>query len=178
MSRDYDDESVFKPRKEYIDMQDKMDDKIYSIIDLIKIIEKINYKLKKNVSYVNSYINLSFFVLLDDSKLIYKINAKIDHTLNFVWNEIYRKKRINRKNRISSNEVKINKLKFLERIRDLSYDIMHETFGKILIFSTKMFILYEKDMDEVHLVHSKIKKFMIQLKQNLKKIFDKENLLC
>ena len=87
MSRDYDDESVFKPRKEYIDMQDKMDDKIYSIIDLIKIIEKINYKLKKNVSYVNSYINLSFFVLLDDSKLIYKINAKIDHTLNFVWNE-------------------------------------------------------------------------------------------
>ena len=66
MSSDYDDESVFKPKNEYIDMQDKMDVKIYGIIDLIKIIKTINYKLKKNVSYINSYINSPFFVLLDD----------------------------------------------------------------------------------------------------------------
>ena len=61
---------------------------------------------------------------------------------------------------------------------DLSYDIIHETLRKVLIFFTKMFIMYEKDMDEVHLLHSEIKKFMIQLKQNLKKIFNKEDLLC
>ena len=69
-----------------------MNEKIYSIIDLNNIIQKINYKLKKNVSYINSYVDLPFFLLTDDSELIYKINAKIDHTLNFVCNEIYRKK--------------------------------------------------------------------------------------
>ena len=69
-----------------------------------------------------------------------------------------------RKNGISSNEVNINKLKLLERMRDSSYDIILETYGKILIFSTKMFMSYEKDIDEVHLMHSEIKKFMIQLK--------------
>ena len=84
----------------------------------------------------------------------------------------------NRKNRISSNEVNINKLNLLERICDSSYDIIHEALSKILIFATKMFILYEKDMNEVHLIHSEIKKFLIQLKQRLKKIFNKENLLC
>ena len=59
----------------------------------------------------------------------------------------------------------------LERISDSSYDIIREALDKILIFATKMFGLYEKDMDKVHLIHSEIKKFMIQLKQNL-------NLLC
>ena len=95
--------------------------------------------------------------------------------INFVLNEIYRK---NRKNRISSNEVNINKLKLLEKMRDLLHDIIHETNDRILVFSTKMFIVYEKDMDKVHLLNSEIKKFMIQLKQNLKKIFNKENLMC
>ena len=61
MYSDYDDESVFKPKKEYIDMQDKMDAKIYSIIDLIKIIKTMNYKLKKNVSYVNHILFHHFF---------------------------------------------------------------------------------------------------------------------
>ena len=83
-----DDESIFKPKKEYIDIQDKMDAKIYSINDLIKIIKKINYKLEKNVSYINSYINSKLLFLVDDSEMIYKLNAKIDDTLNFVLNEI------------------------------------------------------------------------------------------
>ena len=83
-----DDESIFKPKREYIDIQDKMDAKIYSINDLIKIIKKINYKLEKNVSYINSYINSKLLFLVDDSEMIYKLNAKIDDTLNFVLNEI------------------------------------------------------------------------------------------
>ena len=47
MCSDYDDESVFRPKKEYIDMHDKMNIKIYGITDLIKIIKKINHQLKK-----------------------------------------------------------------------------------------------------------------------------------
>ena len=56
------------------------------------------------------------FFLVDDSEMIYKLNAKIDDTLNFVLNEIYRK---NRKNRISLNEINISKLKLLEKMHDL-----------------------------------------------------------
>ena len=61
---------------------------------------------------------------------------------------------------------------------DSTYNIIREASDKILIFATKMFGLYKKDMDKVHLIYSEIKKFMIQLKQNLKKIFNKENLWC
>ena len=82
------------------------------------------------------------------------------------------------KNRISSDEVNINKLKFLEKMHDSTYDIIYETLSQTSIFSTKMFLLYEKDMDEVYLLNSEIKKFTIQLKHNLKKIFNKENLMC
>ena len=70
-----------------------------------------------------------------------------------------------KKNRISSDEVDINKLKLLEKMCDLSNDIIHETLRKILILISEMFLSYEKDMDEVHLINSEIKKFMIQLKQ-------------
>ena len=83
------DESIFELKKEYIDMRNKMDDKLDNIEELIDIIVKINYKLKKNVSYINSML----LALFDKSQLIYKINAKIDDTLNFAWNEIYRKKK-------------------------------------------------------------------------------------
>ena len=149
-------------------MQDKMDDKINNIIEVIDIIEKINYILKKNISYTNS----KFF----DLQLRYKINVKIDDTLNFVWNEIYRKNKKNKKNKISSSEVNIDKLKLLERMRDSSYDITREVKNEILKISINMFELYEKDMDKVHLIYSEIKKFMIRLKQNLKKIFNQEDL--
>ena len=39
-----------------------------------------------------------------------------------------------------------------------------------------MFELYGKDMDKVHSIHSELKEFMIKLKQDLKKIFNKEDL--
>ena len=35
----------------------------------------------------------TIFFLIEDSELICKLNAKIDDTLNFVLNEIYRKNR-------------------------------------------------------------------------------------
>ena len=60
---------------------------------------------------------------------------------------------------------------------DLSYDIIHQTFSKILLFASEQFLMSWKDMDEVHLLNSEIKKFMIQLKQNFTSTFNKENLL-
>ena len=136
------------------------------------VITKINNKLKKNLSYINSILVES--ILFDDSQLKYKINAKIDDTLNFVWYEIYKK---NRKNIISSLEVNTDKIDILKKMYDLSYDIIYQTFVKIIIFANTQFLWYWKGMDEVRLLNSEIKKFMIQLKQNLTNIFNKENLL-
>ena len=72
-------------------MKDKIDNKFNDINEVIGVINKINYKLEKNISYINSMLCES--ISFDDSQLRYKINAKIDDTLNFVWNEIYIKKK-------------------------------------------------------------------------------------
>ena len=87
MCSDGNDETVFKLKKEYVDMYDKTNNIIDNINEVLDIFVKINYKLKEN----NLYINSKFFELLisDDSQLRYKINPKIDDTLNFVWNKIY-----------------------------------------------------------------------------------------
>ena len=73
------DDSIFKPTKEYIDMYNKISNKIDIINNLNGKIVKIKTKLKKNLSYI------------DNSQLKYKINAKIEDTLSFIWFEIYKK---------------------------------------------------------------------------------------
>ena len=72
--------SIFKPTKEYIDMYRKISNRIDIINDLYSKIVKIEIKLKKNLSYI------------DDSQLKYKMNAKIEDILSFIWFEIYKKK--------------------------------------------------------------------------------------
>ena len=71
---------------------------------------KIIVELKKNIKWIcEMKFNLS-----DDSRLrkveINTINAKIDDTLNFVCNKIYRK------NRIRSKNVDIHRVVSLERM--------------------------------------------------------------
>ena len=90
---------------------------------------------------------------------------------------LIKKNRKNRKNIISSLEVNTDKIDILKKMYDLSYDIIYQTFVKILIFANKQLLWHWKDMDEVRLLNSEIEKFMIQLKQNLTNIFNKENLL-
>ena len=60
---------------------------------------------------------------------------------------------------------------------DLSYGNIHQRLAKILLFASEQFLMSSKDIDELHLLNSEIKKFMIQQKQNLINIFNKENLL-
>ena len=92
------------------------------------------------------------FKLSDDSQLrqveINTINAKIDDTLNFVCNKIYRK---NRKNRISSKKINILKLMSLERMH-MSLDAIISGIKNVLLkIYIDIFELYDKDMDKVHL---------------------------
>ena len=68
------DESVFKLKKEYIDMHDKIDDKMDKIYEVRDIIKKINYKLKENNSYLDSMYFKS--MILGEPQLEYKINGK------------------------------------------------------------------------------------------------------
>ena len=154
-------------------MSDKINNRIDNINEVLDIIVKINYKLKENNSYINSMFIKS---LLGEPQLKYKTNVKIYDTLNFIWYEIYRKNRKIIKNRISSNEVNINKLELLEKMCDSTYDIICEVQIKILKIILNMFELYEKNMDKIHSIPSKLKKFIIKLKQDLKKILNKEDL--
>ena len=57
-------------------------------------------------------------------------------------------------------------------------DIISEIENEILMIFKDMFELYEKDMDKVYLIYSEVKEIMIRLKQDLKKIFSVEDLLC
>ena len=61
---------------------------------------------------------------------------------------------------------------------DSSYDIICEVQRIILKIVLNMFELYEKDMDKVRSIHSELKEFMIKLKEDLRKIFNKEDLEC
>ena len=82
-----------------------------------------------------------------------------------------------RKNIISSHEVNHDKINMLKKMYDSLHEITHCIFNRLLIFANKQFSMYWKNMGEVHLLNSEIKKFMIQIKQDLTIIFNKENLL-
>ena len=166
-----DDESAFKYKKECEAMIDKTYDKLNNISEVINIFININNELKKNIESIYELR----FKLSDDSRLrqveINTINAKIDDTLNFVCNKIYRK------NRKSSERINLDKLKLLERMYSSASDIISEIKNEILMIYMEMFELYDKDIDTIHLINSKIKKIMIRLKQDLKKIFSLKDLL-
>ena len=99
-----DDEIVIKIKKEYMDMLDKVNNKINNITDANKIITKVNAKVKKKIELINKS---SLFLLQKGSWLrlaeLNKIDAIIDDALNLIWNMIYKK------TRISSNKINIDK---------------------------------------------------------------------
>ena len=90
-------------KKEYVDMQDKIDNKIYIINKVIDIIKLKADKLKKNIESIYEILLLFWLRKLQIGQAeLNTINAKIDDALNFVCNDIYRK---NRKNRIISEKI-------------------------------------------------------------------------
>ena len=157
-------------------MLDKVHNKINNIGYANKIITKIRDELKKKIELI--YESL-FFKLSDDSRLrlpeLNKIDAIIDDTLNFVWIKIYRKNRIssekiNRDKHKGIDEYVIsNKLKLLERMYYSLNHIISEIKNKINMIYKDMHKLYEKSIDKIYLINSKLKEIVIQLKQDLKK---------
>ena len=74
-------DNIFKPTQEYTDMYNKIDNKIDNLNNLNGISVKIKMLLKKNPSYI------------DDTQSKYKIIAKIEDILSFIWFEGYKKKK-------------------------------------------------------------------------------------
>ena len=87
----------------------------------------------------------------------------------------------NRKNRVRSKKVDIFKVISLERMHKSSNDIISEIKNEIFMIYMNMLKLYgnyaNMDIDDLHLINDKLKKIMIQLKQDLKEIFSAEDLL-
>ena len=87
-----DDESLIAIKKKYMDMLDKVNNKINNITDGNKIITKVNAKVKKKIELINKS---SLFVLQKASCLrlaeLNKIDAIIDDALNLIWNMICKK---------------------------------------------------------------------------------------
>ena len=87
----------------------------------------------------------------------------------------------NRKNRVRSKKVDIFKVISLERMHKSSNDIISEIKNEIFMIYMNMLELYgnyaNMDIDDLHLINDKLKKIMIQLKQDLKQIFSAEDLL-
>ena len=56
--------------------------------------------------------------------------------------------------------------------------IISDVEDELLEISIDILRIYENDMDKVYLTYSKLKKIMMRLKQDLKRIFNKEDLFC
>ena len=145
---------------------------------------EINDELKNNIKLIYELM----FKLSDDSRLrrveLNTIDAKIDDALNFVWNKVYRKNRIssekiNRdKHKDIDKHATSNKLKLLERRYSSLNNMISGIKNRIKMIYNDMYKAYEKGIDKIHLINGKLNEIMIQLKQNLKKIFSLADLQC
>ena len=170
------DETIFKTKKEYIDMLDKVNNKINNINDANKIIAKRKDEFKKKIESIYK----SMLKLHNNSRLrqveLNMIDVKIDDALNFAWNKIIREK-INRDKHKGIDEYVIsNKLNLLERVYDSINYIISGIENKINIIYKDMYEVYEKGIDKLRLINDKLNEIMRQSNKDLRNIISLEDL--
>ena len=170
------DETIFKIKKEYIDMLDKVNNKINNINDANKIIAKRKDEFKKKIESIYK----SMLKLRNNSRLrqveLNMIDVKIDDALNFAWNKIIREK-INRDKHKGIDEYVIsNKLNLLERVYDSINYIISGIENKINIIYKDMYEVYEKGIDKLRLINDKVNEIMRQSNKDLRNIISLEDL--
>ena len=170
------DETIFKTKKEYIDMLDKVNNKINNINDANKIIAKRKDEFKKKIESIYK----SMLKLRNNSRLrqveLNMIDVKIDDALNFAWNKIIREK-INRDKHKGIDEYVIsNKLNLLERVYDSINYIISGIENKINIIYKDMYEVYEKGIDKLRLINDKVNEIMRQSNKDLRNIISLEDL--
>ena len=67
-------------------------------------------------------------------------------------------KKIEKKKKVSSDEINTDKQELLERMYNSLHDIICEVKNKMLKIIIDTLELYEKDMDKVNLINNKLKK--------------------
>ena len=68
------------------------------------------------------------------------------------------------------NDVINNKIELLNGVGELIYHIISDIKNETNMIDEKIYKVSEMDNDTLHLINDKVKEFMSQLKQNLKKI--------
>ena len=169
--------------RRYSKLLHKVNNKINNINDIKKIITKIMEGVRKNLQPIYGVL---FFKLKDDPQLrqaeLNKINAKIDNVLNFVWNKICKEnkissKKINRDKHKDFDRYLSNKLELLERVHRLLCDIISEIENKTHTVYERMYKVYKKGIDKLHLINSKLNEFMRKFKKYLRNIISLADLL-
>ena len=164
-------------------MVDKVNNEINDIKDINKIITKIKDEVGKNIQSILEIV----FKLQDDPQLrkadLNSMDAKINDALNFVWNKICREnkitsKKINRDKHKDFDRYVSNKLELLERVKRLLCDIMEEIEYKIDMIHRDFIYrdMHKMDIDELHLINSKLNEIMKRSKKDLRNIISLDDL--
>ena len=159
-------------------LRDKINNKISIINETSTILAETKVKLK------NKYESMC--ELQDDSWLklveLNRLDAILDDALNVIWNTIYKRNRTG-SNMINIDKNKdideylsklsgviINKIELMNRVGDLIDHIICRIKNSTIMIDQKIYKVSDMDNDTLHLINCKLKEFMSQLKQNLKKI--------
>ena len=177
------DEIILKTKTEIIDMVDKVNNKINNMKDIEKIITVIKYEVRKNIQ---SIFKIMYRLRYDPQLRQAELNnvvAKIDDALNFVWNKIFRtnkisSKKINRDKHKDIDSYVSNTLDLLERMDALLCDIIKEIKYKINTIRRDLIYrdMYKMDIDELHLINTKLNEIMRQSKKDLRNIISLDDL--
>ena len=164
---------IFKIKKEFIDMLDKINNKIKIITDIKIEIIKIKDKVSKNIQSIFDKIFIKF---PDDPQLrlayLNKVDAEMDDALNFVCNKLckenkIRSEKINRDKHKDFGRYIGNKLELLERVERLLRDIISEIENKINMIHKDLDKAHNKGINKLHLINDKLKEIMRQLKKDI-----------
>ena len=169
------------------DILDKINNKIDTINKMNKRLEKVKAEVTKKIELIyESMCELQDEIYSDDSWLrladLEKIDAITDEVLNVVWNMICGE------NRISPEEIKIdkhkdidryvskltdvinNKIELVNRMGGVIDHVMSEIKNETNMIDEKMHKVSEMDNDTQHLISDKLKEIMKQSRTNLEKI--------
>ena len=169
------------------DILDKINNKIDTINKMNKRLEKVKAEVTKKIELIyESMCELQDEIYSDDSWLrladLEKIDAITDEVLNVVWNMICGE------NRISPEEIKIdkhkdidryvskltdvinNKIELVNRMGGVIDHVMSEIKNETNMIDEKIHKVSEMDNDTQHLINDKLKEIMKQSRANLEKI--------
>ena len=169
------------------DILDKINNKIDTINKMNKRLEKVKAEVTKKIELIyESMCELQDEIYSDDSWLrladLEKIDAITDEVLNVVWNMICGE------NRISPEEIKIdkhkdidryvskltdvinNKIELVNRMGGVIDHVMSEIKNETNMIDEKIHKVSEMDNDTQHLINDKLKEIMKQSRKNLEKI--------